>query len=71
MEFDYKQFHINAAPLAEGGRYYARAKVLRIAKSGPPVEVKWSGDLGRYPSEMEAFEAAKRWAIQWCDENPV
>jgi hypothetical protein len=29
MKFDYKEFHINASPLDEGGRYYARAKIYR------------------------------------------
>lgn len=67
---DYKQFHIDASPLDEGGRYYARAKIHRRALVvGEAVEVKYSGDIGDYPSDADAFDAAQRWAIQWCDEN--
>jgi hypothetical protein len=70
MQFDYKQFHIDASPLDEGGHYYARAKIYRhVSAGGDAVEVKYSGDLGDYPSEANAFDAAQRWAIQWCDEN--
>jgi len=70
MRFDYKQFHIDASPLDEGGHYYARAKIYRRASVGEhAVEVKYSGDLGDYPSDADAFEAAERWAIQWCDQN--
>lgn len=70
MKFDYKEFHIDASPLDEGGHYYACAKIYRHApESGDAVEVKYSGDLGDYPSDAGAIEAAQRWAIQWCDEN--
>ncbi|MBP0591581.1 hypothetical protein J8I87_17980 [Paraburkholderia sp. LEh10] len=70
MQFDYKQFHIDASPLEEGGRYYARAKIRqRALTGGEAVEVKYSGDLGAYSSDAAAFEAAQRWAIQWCDEH--
>jgi hypothetical protein len=70
MRFDYKQFHIDASPLDEGGHYYARAKIYRRASAGEQaVEVKYSGDLGDYPSDAHAFEAAQRWAIQWCDQH--
>ncbi|REG48517.1 hypothetical protein B0G80_4749 [Paraburkholderia sp. BL6669N2] len=70
MQFDYKDFHIDASPLDEGGHYYARAKIYRRASAGvDTVEVKWSGDLGDYASDAAAIEAAQRWAIQWCDEN--
>ena len=70
MRFDYKQFHIDASPLDEGGHYYARAKIYRRAPAGEQaVEVKYSGDLGDYPSDADAFEAAQRWAIQWCDQH--
>ncbi|MEM5297272.1 hypothetical protein VSR82_23440 [Burkholderia sp. JPY481] len=70
MHFDYQQFHIDASPLDEGGRYYARAKIYRRASaSGDAVEVKYSGDLGDYPSDVDAMEAAQRWAIQWCNEH--
>lgn len=70
MQFDYKDFHIDASPLDEGGHYYARAKIYRRASvGGDTVEVKWSGDLGDYPSDAAAIEAAQRWAVKWCDEN--
>jgi len=70
MKFDYKEFHIDASPLDEGGHYYARAKIYRRApEGGDAVEEKYSGDLGDYPSHAAAFEAAQRWAIQWCDEH--
>ena len=70
MKFDYKEFHIDASPLDEGGHYYGRAKIYRYtAPGGEAVEVKYSGDLGDYPSDAAAFEAAQRWAIQWCDEH--
>jgi hypothetical protein len=70
MQFEYKGFHIDASPLDEGGRYYARAKIYRHASAGGgDVEVKYSGDLGDYPSDASAIEAAQRWAIQWCNEN--
>ena len=72
MKFDYKEFHIDASPLDEGGHYYGRAKIYRrTSAGGEAVEVKYSGDLGDYPSHAAAFEAAQRWAIQWCDENPA
>jgi hypothetical protein len=49
MEFDYKQFHINATPLAEGGHYFARAKISQYDSEGEdPDEVRWSGDIGDY-----------------------
>ncbi|MPW23686.1 hypothetical protein GCT13_45070 [Paraburkholderia sp. CNPSo 3157] len=70
MQFDYKEFHINASPLDEGGRYYARAKIYRRDPTGgEAVEVKYSGDLGDYRSDADAIEAAQRWAIQWCNQN--
>jgi hypothetical protein len=70
MKFDYKEFHIDASPLDDGGHYYARAKIHRRAPKGDDaVEVKYSGDLGDYPSDADAVEAAQRWAIQWCDAN--
>ncbi|MFL9964901.1 hypothetical protein PQR02_28395 [Paraburkholderia sediminicola] len=63
-------FHIDASPLDEGSHYYARTKIYqRASVGGDTVEVKWSGDLGDYPSDSDAIEAAQRWAIQWCDEN--
>ena len=34
MQFDYKEFHIDAPPLDEGGRYSARAKICRRASTG-------------------------------------
>jgi hypothetical protein len=70
MRFDYKQFTIDTSPLSEGGHHYARAKIFRrSAEGGEAHEVKWSGDIGDYPSEADAIEAAQRWAIQWCDEH--
>ena len=70
MHFDYKEFHINASPLDEGDSYYARAKIYRRDPvTGDAVEVKYSGDLGDYPSDADAIEAAQRWAIQWCDNS--
>ncbi|MDR6407241.1 HlyU family transcriptional regulator [Paraburkholderia sp. 22099] len=70
MEFDYKDFHIDATPLSEGGHYFARAKLLRRSADGTQlVEQKWSGDLGQFPSERDAMEYARRWAIEWVDEN--
>ncbi|SIT41376.1 conserved hypothetical protein [Paraburkholderia ribeironis] len=70
MQFDYKHFHIDASPLDEGGRYYARAKIYRrTSAGGDAVEVKYSGDLGDYPSDAAAIEASRQWAIQWCDAN--
>ncbi|SAK49782.1 hypothetical protein [Caballeronia ptereochthonis] len=70
MKFDYKQFHIDASCLEEGGRYYARAKIFRRSSEGDDDhEVKWSGDIGDYRSDADAVEAAQRWAIQWCDAN--
>ncbi|MFL9936374.1 hypothetical protein P0D88_46965 [Paraburkholderia sp. RL18-103-BIB-C] len=72
MKFDYKEFHIDASPIDEGGDYYARAKIYRRApKGGDAVEVKYSGDLSDYPSDADAIEASQRWAIRWCDENSV
>jgi hypothetical protein len=59
-----------ASPLGEGGHLYARAKICRRASvGGDTVEVNWSGDLGDYPSDADAIEAAQRWAIPWCDAN--
>lgn len=70
MEFDYKQFRIEASCLEEGGHYYARAKIfLSASEGGDAREVKWSGDIGDYPDDRDAVEAAQRWAMQWCDEN--
>jgi hypothetical protein len=70
MRFYYKHFEIDASSLAEGGRYFARAKIFRRPPSGGDVvEVKWSGDIGDYHSDADATEAARRWAVQWCDEN--
>jgi hypothetical protein len=34
MKFDYKEFHIDASPLDDGGHYYARAKIHRRAPKG-------------------------------------
>jgi hypothetical protein len=31
MQFDYKEFLIDASPPDEGGRYYGRAKIYRRA----------------------------------------
>jgi hypothetical protein len=68
MKFDYKEFRIDASPLDEGGHTYARAKIYRrAATGGEAVEVKYSGDLGDFPSDATAVEAAQRWAIKWCD----
>ncbi|CAL8477104.1 hypothetical protein [Caballeronia sp. S22] len=70
MEFDYKQFRIDASCLEEGGRYYARAKIFRRSlEGGNAREAKWSGEIGDYRSDADAVEAAQRWAIQWCDEQ--
>ncbi|MEM5372333.1 hypothetical protein V4C53_40815 [Paraburkholderia azotifigens] len=70
MQFDYKKFHIDAAPLDEGGRYYACAKIYqRDPTGGEAIEVKYSGDVGGYPSDADAIEAAQRWAIQWCESQ--
>jgi hypothetical protein len=70
MKFDYKQFHIDASPLDEGGHFYARAKIFRRTGQGSvPVEVKYSGDLGDYHFDTDAVAAAQKWAIQWCDEH--
>jgi len=70
MDLDYKQFRIEASCLNEGGRYYARAKILRVAsEEGTREEVKWSGDIGEYRSEAEAVDAAQQWATRWCDEQ--
>jgi hypothetical protein len=70
MRFRYKQFEIDASSLAEGGHYYARAKIFRQPRLGSDaVEVKWSGDIGDYRSDADAVEAARQWAIQWCDEH--
>ncbi|MFP3645822.1 hypothetical protein [Paraburkholderia sp. SIMBA_054] len=70
MQFDYREFYIDASPRDEGGRYYARAKIYRRALvDGDAVEVKYSGDLGQYPSDADAIEAAQHWAIQWCDNR--
>jgi hypothetical protein len=70
VQFNYKEFHIDASPLDEGGRYYARAKIYRRDPAvSEGVEVKYSGDLGDYPSDADATEAAQRWAIQWCDSQ--
>jgi hypothetical protein len=70
MKFDYKEFHIDASTLDEGGHYYARARIYRRAPAGgDAVEVKYSGDLGDYLSDADAIETAQRWAIQRCDEN--
>jgi hypothetical protein len=45
-------------------------KIYRRASAGGDfVEVKYSGDLGDYPADADAFEAAQRWAIQWCDQH--
>jgi hypothetical protein len=72
MQFDYKQFHIDASPLAESGHFYARVKIFRRDPvGGDAVEVKYSGDLGDYHFDTDAIEAAQRWAIQWCDETSV
>lgn len=68
MEFEYGGYRIDATPLAEGGRYYARAKISTRDGSG---EVKWSGDLGAFASDAQAAERARAWAIAWCDENPA
>jgi hypothetical protein len=41
MQFDDKDFHIDASPLDEGGQYYARAKSYqRASVGGDRVEVK-------------------------------
>jgi hypothetical protein len=70
MEFDYKRFHIEAFCLEEGGHYYARAKIFLSAHEGAQAhEIKWSGDIGDYPDDRDAVEAAQRWAMQWCDGN--
>ncbi|SIT51578.1 conserved hypothetical protein [Paraburkholderia piptadeniae] len=70
MQFDYRDFHIDASPLDECGRYYARAKIYRrTSATEEAVEVKYSGDLGDFASDADAIEAAQRWAIQWCDSR--
>jgi hypothetical protein len=70
MEFDYKDYRIDASPLAEGGRYFARARICTAAAAGARRnEVKWSGDLGHFGSEAEAAECGRKWAIEWCDDQ--
>ncbi|HTH62702.1 MAG TPA: hypothetical protein VL689_21440 [Paraburkholderia sp.] len=70
MKFDYKQFHIEALCLEEGGHYYARAKIFQRPTAAEDLrEVKWSGDIGDYRSDADAEEAALQWAIRWCDEH--
>jgi hypothetical protein len=70
MEFEYEQFRINAACLEEGGHYYARAKIFRRSSDDDNArEVKWSGDIGDYRSDADAVEAARQWAVKWCDEH--
>jgi hypothetical protein len=69
MQFHYKQFEIDASSLAEGGRFFARAKILRRAHTEEDaVEVKWSGDIGEFASDANAVEAARQWAMRWCDQ---
>lgn len=70
MDYEYKQFCIEATCLEEGGHYFARAKIFRRGPQGDHAhEVKWSGDMGDYESDADAVEAAQRWAMQWCDDN--
>ncbi|AET94625.1 hypothetical protein [Caballeronia cordobensis] len=70
MEFEYQQFRIDASCLEEGGHYYARAKIFRqSSEDDTPNEVKWSGDIGDYRSDADAVEAARQWALKWCDAN--
>jgi hypothetical protein len=70
MEFDYNDYHIDASPLAEGGRYFARARISALTDVGATRnEVKWSGDLGQFGSEAEAAECGRKWAIEWCDSQ--
>lgn len=68
MEFEHAGYLIDPTPLAEGGRYYARAK---IRSSDGSSELKWSGDLGQFPSEAEAAERGRAWAIEWCGQHPA
>jgi hypothetical protein len=68
MEFEYGDYHVDATPLAEGGRYYARARIYTKGAAGQPrSEKKWSGDLGQCGSQQQAAERGRDWAIQWCD----
>jgi hypothetical protein len=70
MEFDYENYHIDASPLSEGGRYFARARICMVTAPGANRnEVKWSGDLGQFASEAEAAECGRKWAIDWCDSQ--
>ncbi|WP_459706657.1 hypothetical protein [Paraburkholderia sp. 2C] len=69
MEFDYNGYHVDASPLAEGGRYFARARISTVT-GATRSEVKWSGDLGQFGSQAEAAERGKRWTIEWCDSQP-
>ncbi|EIM94464.1 hypothetical protein WQE_44273 [Paraburkholderia hospita] len=39
MQVDYREFHIDASPLNEGGRYYGRAKIYRRALVDGDAEV--------------------------------
>ncbi|MFC0398802.1 hypothetical protein [Paraburkholderia rhizosphaerae] len=69
MEFDYRHYHIDASPLAEGGRYFARARIFTAAGNGARDEVKWSGDVGQFSSQEDAAECGRNWAIDWCDSQ--
>jgi hypothetical protein len=40
-----------------------------VKSGGDAFEVKYSGDLGAYPSDADAIESAQRWAMKWCDDS--
>jgi hypothetical protein len=40
-----------------------------VKSGGDAFEVKYSGDLGTYPSDADAIESAQRWAMKWCDDS--
>jgi hypothetical protein len=80
MELVYCSYYIDATLLAEGGRYYARAKISATGDAAPdppdfggsstPQEVKWSGDLGQFGSQEQAAECGRDWPVGWCDRHP-
>ncbi|SAL85749.1 hypothetical protein AWB74_07422 [Caballeronia arvi] len=69
MYFDYRQFRIDATPLAYHGHYFARARIYQRDSAGQARdEVRWSGDTRAYPDELTAVEVARQWAIAWIDD---
>jgi hypothetical protein len=66
MEFEHGAYCIDPTPPAEGGRYYARAKIFTREAH---TEIKWSGDLGECGSEAEAAARGRNWAVDWCERH--